>query len=269
MNFPTSDQPRIIRCVDDNGFTGSCLKEATIKDIAEALEINQKLAKRLHRGLQEWKPSQLPYYCGDLLDCKDSSGVWCGAKVIEIDKDSITVEYVNWSIPINETFDREQIETHCRDYGEIANQGNSNCYEMTPNSHPTKDSVYKKKHHLHPTQQEAKTICDMQRTRLKTNSIQYDEVPVDTGTSCWPLGYDNYGRSSVCGIIGLANLGNTCYMNSAIQLIVNTPPLLQLFRSNRKAKRRSLLYHFKELCKQAQLPSRPVYKPKSMKNILA
>eukprot|EP01083_Nonionella_stella_P187373 688331_1 len=269
MNFPTSDQPRIIRCVDDNGFTGSCLKEATIKDIAEALEINQKLAKRLHRGLQEWKPSQLPYYCGDLLDCKDSSGVWCGAKVIEIDKDSITVEYVNWSIPINETFDREQIETHCRDYGEIANQGNSNCYEMTPNSHPTKDSVYKKKHHLHPTQQEAKTICDMQRTRLKTNSIQYDEVPVDTGTSCWPFGYDNYGRSSVCGIIGLANLGNTCYMNSAIQLIVNTPPLLQLFRSNRKAKRRSLLYHFKELCKQAQLPSRPVYKPKSMKNILA
>lgn len=39
-------------------------------------------------------------------------------------------------------------------------------------------------------------------------------------------------RGSTCGLIGLLNLGNTCFMNSAIQCLVHTPEFAQYFRED-------------------------------------
>ncbi|XP_022862372.1 ubiquitin carboxyl-terminal hydrolase 5-like isoform X3 [Olea europaea var. sylvestris] len=93
-----------------------------------------------------------------------------------------------------------------------------------------------------------------------------------------------YGSSSVitrgssCGLTGLLNLGNTCFMNCAIQCLVHTPEFARYFRDNyhQEINRQNplgmvgeLALAFGELLRKLWAPGRTPVVPRSFKAKLA
>lgn len=59
-----------------------------------------------------------------------------------------------------------------------------------------------------------------------------DQVNLFTGAHVSVSARNAISRTSPLGLTGLYNLGNTCFMNSAVQCLVHTPKLVDYFLGN-------------------------------------
>ncbi len=162
-------------------------------------------------------------------------------------------------------------------------------YGIMTNKSCTTSRVYIKKMTLHPTKKDAKQVRQAQEKQLKKlmnenessssgwgnkflsyvgyNDNAYNDNAYNdnaySGNAYNGHVYSRYGYS-VSGIIGLRNLGNQCYMSSAIQLIAQTPPLFRLFRNTKNTSNQPLVAEFMNLSK-ASSSSSSSYTPKKIK----
>ncbi|CAI0439894.1 unnamed protein product [Linum tenue] len=77
-----------------------------------------------------------------------------------------------------------------------------------------------------PASKGASRSCSSEISQARNMTLTYRELDNAYGISCVST------RGSYGGLTGLQNLGNTCFMNSAIQCLVHTPEFAKYFRED-------------------------------------